>query len=229
MGAALHRALAEGAGADGGRQRRAATTGTPQGGVISPLLANLFLHYAFDMWMARTYPTFRSSDTRTTSSVTVRAPRRRGSYGARLLIALRPASWCCIRRRRRSSTVRMRTGVAISEPIVRLSRVLIPSKEDAMARRHPHARFPARSSTESADVHQPDDPAFSYFTITATSPCRIWLRCTIRTLKAGSTTTATSIGRIASDPQEDRCLCHPLGAPEVQAVESQNQRSARLV
>ena len=30
--------------------------GTPQGGVISPLLANLFLHYAFDQWMARTYP-----------------------------------------------------------------------------------------------------------------------------------------------------------------------------
>ena len=30
--------------------------GTPQGGVISPLLANLFLHYAFDMWMAREFP-----------------------------------------------------------------------------------------------------------------------------------------------------------------------------
>jgi RNA-directed DNA polymerase len=29
--------------------------GTPQGGVISPLLANLFLHYAFDMWMKRQY------------------------------------------------------------------------------------------------------------------------------------------------------------------------------
>jgi RNA-directed DNA polymerase len=30
--------------------------GTPQGGVVSPLLANLFLHYAFDMWMQRNHP-----------------------------------------------------------------------------------------------------------------------------------------------------------------------------
>lgn len=32
------------------------TAGTPQGGVISPLLANLFLHYVFDMWMGRAFP-----------------------------------------------------------------------------------------------------------------------------------------------------------------------------
>lgn len=30
--------------------------GTPQGGVVSPLLANLFMHYAFDSWMRRDYP-----------------------------------------------------------------------------------------------------------------------------------------------------------------------------
>jgi len=30
--------------------------GTPQGGVLSPLLANLFLHYAFDEWMRRNHP-----------------------------------------------------------------------------------------------------------------------------------------------------------------------------
>jgi len=30
--------------------------GTPQGGVISPLLANLFLHYAFDRWMDEHHP-----------------------------------------------------------------------------------------------------------------------------------------------------------------------------
>jgi len=32
------------------------TQGTPQGGVISPLLANLFLHYTFDVWMKRNHP-----------------------------------------------------------------------------------------------------------------------------------------------------------------------------
>jgi RNA-directed DNA polymerase len=30
--------------------------GTPQGGVISPLLANLFLHYVLDKWMEKHYP-----------------------------------------------------------------------------------------------------------------------------------------------------------------------------
>jgi len=30
--------------------------GTPQGGVVSPILANIFLHYAFDLWMVRTHP-----------------------------------------------------------------------------------------------------------------------------------------------------------------------------
>jgi group II intron reverse transcriptase/maturase len=30
--------------------------GVPQGGVVSPILMNLFMHYAFDQWMARKYP-----------------------------------------------------------------------------------------------------------------------------------------------------------------------------
>jgi len=30
--------------------------GTPQGGVVSPILANLFLHYAFDAWVRHTMP-----------------------------------------------------------------------------------------------------------------------------------------------------------------------------
>jgi RNA-directed DNA polymerase len=39
---------------DGTLEQR--SRGTPQGGVISPLLANLFLHYAFDLWMRRKFP-----------------------------------------------------------------------------------------------------------------------------------------------------------------------------
>jgi RNA-directed DNA polymerase len=31
-------------------------TGTPQGGVISPLLANIFLHISFDSWMDKNHP-----------------------------------------------------------------------------------------------------------------------------------------------------------------------------
>jgi RNA-directed DNA polymerase len=39
---------------DGSMRRR--ERGTPQGSAISPVLANLFLHYAFDSWMAREFP-----------------------------------------------------------------------------------------------------------------------------------------------------------------------------
>lgn len=40
---------------DGTLQQR--NRGTPQGSAVSPVLANLFLHYAFDAWMVREFPT----------------------------------------------------------------------------------------------------------------------------------------------------------------------------
>ena len=39
---------------DGTKEQR--DCGTPQGGVVSPLLANIFLHLAFDDWMQKTHP-----------------------------------------------------------------------------------------------------------------------------------------------------------------------------
>ena len=46
---------------DGTLQQR--DRGTPQGSAVSPILANLFLHYAFDAWMARMSRPSRSNAT----------------------------------------------------------------------------------------------------------------------------------------------------------------------
>lgn len=40
---------------DGSLQKR--DRGTPQGSSVSPVLANLFMHYAFDVWLSREFPT----------------------------------------------------------------------------------------------------------------------------------------------------------------------------
>ena len=39
---------------DGSLEQR--NRGTPQGSAVSPVLANLFMHYAFDLWMVREFP-----------------------------------------------------------------------------------------------------------------------------------------------------------------------------
>jgi hypothetical protein len=49
------------------------TKGTPQGGVVSPLVANIFLHLAFDDWMRRVHP-----DVPFERYADDSAPRRRG-------------------------------------------------------------------------------------------------------------------------------------------------------
>lgn len=53
--------------------------GTPQGSAISPVLANLFMHYAFDTWLAREFPTVafeRYADDAVVHCVTERQARQ---------------------------------------------------------------------------------------------------------------------------------------------------------
>jgi len=63
--------------------------GTPQGGPISPLIANIFLHYGFDLWMAREFPTVqfeRFADDVVVHCATERQARRvREAIGSRMV------------------------------------------------------------------------------------------------------------------------------------------------
>jgi group II intron reverse transcriptase/maturase len=63
--------------------------GTPQGGPISPLIANIFLHYGFDLWMGREFPTVqfeRFADDVVIHCVTERQARQvRDAVGARMV------------------------------------------------------------------------------------------------------------------------------------------------
>jgi group II intron reverse transcriptase/maturase len=84
--------------------------GTPQGGVISPLLANLFLHYVFDAWMAEHYPAIPFE--RYADDVVVHCK----SEAQALRNAWADASWKRIPKRRKSSIARMTTGRAAITP-----------------------------------------------------------------------------------------------------------------
>jgi RNA-directed DNA polymerase len=60
-------------------QRVTRERGTPQGGVVSPVLANLFLHYSMDVWLRRHFPSVRFCRYADDG-----APRRRGGGLMRL-------------------------------------------------------------------------------------------------------------------------------------------------
>jgi RNA-directed DNA polymerase len=90
--------------------------GTPQGSAVSPVLANLFMHYAFDLWLEREFPTVqfeRYADDAVVHCVTERQARevlaalsvRMGEVGLRLHPDKTKIVYCKDEKRRRDFAV----------------------------------------------------------------------------------------------------------------------------
>ena len=83
--------------------------GTPQGAVISPLLANLFLHAAFDRWMAVQHPDIPFE--RYADDIICHCKSEEQARALKDALAQRFAQWH-LEQRPRSCTARMPTGEA---------------------------------------------------------------------------------------------------------------------
>jgi retron-type reverse transcriptase len=62
-------------------------------GVVSPLLANLFLHYAFDLWIGRNFPNIQFERYADDTIVTARQRRRRERSFRSYAVELQNAAW----------------------------------------------------------------------------------------------------------------------------------------
>ena len=116
-----------------------------------------------------------------------------------------------------------------SEPVVRLSRVYIPGEESVGKGMSGLCVLPARRQSESVDVHQPNSSALGASSLQRQVPAGPGRDVQPVHSRLDQLLQPLLQDAVASDPEEDRSLCHPLGAPQVQAVASQDQGGARLV
>src|SRR5260370_15060848 len=164
--------------------------------------------------------TSRSSATRMTPFVTARAPMRRRRYGARLPTALRSASWCCIPQKTKIVYCKdaNRRGDFPNQSFDFLGFSFRARKTMWQGHIHAHGFMPVASPKALKAIsrtirrwmlHHRSDKALQDLAKMYNPYIQGW-----RQLLSDAA---------ASDPEEDRSLCHPLGAPQVQAVASPNQ------
>ena len=101
--------------------------GVPQGGVISPVLSNLFLHYTFDMWMARNHPTIPFERYADDGICHCRSEEQARTLRALLEIRFAQCGLTRIRTRQKSSIARTMIDAVRTRTKVRLPRLYVPA------------------------------------------------------------------------------------------------------
>ncbi len=86
--------------------------GTPQGGVVSPILANIFLHYAFDLWMTRKHPDLPWCRYADDGLVHCRSEQEARRLSLSYKFAWQSAAWRCIQRKPKSPTAKTKSAKA---------------------------------------------------------------------------------------------------------------------
>ena len=112
-----------------------------------------------------------------------------------------------------------------------------PRRRSPMAKRSPRkrgqahlrAQLPARCQPEGVDAHQPGDPALGAPSPQRQVPDRTGPDVQPVHPRLDHLLQPLLQDAVASDPEEDRCLCHPVGTSQVQADASPDQRRERLV
>ena len=205
-------------------------SGTPQGGVVSPILANLFLHYAFDMWMARTFPHIPFE--RYADDAICHCKSAEEAQALWSALADRFAACKLVLHPEKTKIVYCkdanRRGDFPNQSFDFLG-FMFRARKTMWQREYPRAWLHARGQPEGVDVHQPDDPALDASSSQRQIPARS--RRDVQPVHSRLDQLLRQLlpDAVASDPEEDRSLCHPLGAPQIQAVASQDQGRARLV
>ena len=183
-----------------------------QGGVVSPLLANLFLHYAFDVWMARTFPHIQFE--RYADDIICHcksAEEARALWGA---LADRFAACKLVLHPEKTKIVYCkdanRRGDFPNQSFDFLG-FQFPSKENDLARAVPRARLHARRQPEGADGHQPDDPALGASSSQRQVPARSGPDVQSVHPRLDQLLRQLLSDAVASDPEEDRCSLSSAG------------------
>ena len=204
--------------------------GTPQGGVISPLLANLFLHYAFDMWMTRSYPHIpfeRYADDAICHCKS--AEEAQALWGA---LADRFAACKLVLHPEKTKLVYCkdwnRRGDFPNQSFDFLGYRFRAAESSLGHGPSLRSLLQACRKPEGANGHPPDDSELAGAPSQRQVPGRSGQEVQPVHPRLDQLLRPLLSGAIASDPLQDRCLRHSLGASQVQAAASADQRGARM-